>query len=250
MQVIYVSKGKQVGHSGKAFVELLPSGLVVKTPIPNPYCPPEERDHRQNMRIEAQVYDKLGQHPRIPRLVNWDPESCCLTLEYLENGNLRDYIGENSTTITPQLRLQWARQAAEGLAVLHAANVLHCDLSQRNLLDSNFNLKISDFGGSSINGLEPTATPSTRFKHPGYDWDALPVVGDDIFSLGSLIYFIMTNSSPYEEIPSDEVDRLYEAQQFADVSNLSCGHIIMQCWLRQVDTAQAVYDRLAELENE
>ncbi|KAK2758173.1 hypothetical protein FQN54_004017 [Arachnomyces sp. PD_36] len=249
-EVIYVTKGEVLAWGGTAILERLPSGPVIKTPIPNPFCRAEENDHRRNMRLEARIYKTIGKHPRIPSIVNWDPETCCLTMEYLENGNLRDYIRQNHQNLTSQLRLQWARQAAEALAVLHAVDVIHCDLSPRNfLLDSDLNLKLSDFGGASVRGSEPSATPATRFRHPGYDWDAAPVFGDDIFSLGSLIYFIMTDSYPCEEIPSDEVEKLYEIQQFPETSHLVCGSIIMKCWCREVDTARGVHDYLTVIEN-
>lgn len=58
-------------------------------------------------------------------------------------------------------------------------------------LDAGLNVRVADFGGASLDGSEPSATPATRFRHPGYDWNIPPVVGDDIFSLGSLVYFIM-----------------------------------------------------------
>lgn len=250
-EMIYIAQGELLSMGGTAFVEMLPSGAVIKVPIPDIYHPREEEDHRQNMRLEAKIYKMIGEHPRVPKLLDWDPETCCLTMEYLENGNLREYIKQNQQEIPLRRRLQWSRQAAEGLALLHAADVIHCDLSPRNfLLDADLNLKISDFAGASICGSEPSATPATRFLPPGYDYNIPPVFGDDLFSLGSLIFFIMTNSYPYEEVTSDEVEKLYEAREFPNVSDLVCGTIIQQCWHRQVDTAVGVFDCLAAIEKE
>lgn len=113
------------------------------------------------------------------------------------------------------------------LAALHSVGVIHCDISPRNfLLDLDLNLKISDFGGASLSGSEPSAVAQTRFCHPQFDWDAPPTFGDDIFRLGSLIYFIMTGSYPYADRDSDEVEKLHVSQHFPDVTHLTCGSII------------------------
>lgn len=194
------------------------------------------------MRIEARVYLTIGAHPCIPKLIRWDPEICCITLGYLKNGTLKEYIRQkHEQRLTTQLRYRWAKQAAEGIKFLHSFNIIHCDVSPRNfLLDSNLDLKISDFGGASISGSEPAAVAETRFRCPS-DLSAPASFEDDIFSLGSLIYLIMTGNYPYEDTPSDRVEKLYTAQTFPDVSDLTCGDIILRCWDRKgATTAETI----------
>ncbi|KAL5348411.1 hypothetical protein ACLOAV_006894 [Pseudogymnoascus australis] len=150
-EIAYTTKGTHIACGGSARLERLPSGDVVKTPLPDPDRRFYEA-HCQDMRLEARICDAVGAHPRIPpripRIVSWDSETCCLTMEYLENGTLKDYIGSKSESLTPQLRQRWAKQASEGLSALHAAGIIHCDISPRNfLLDSDLHLKIADFGG-------------------------------------------------------------------------------------------------------
>lgn len=240
-EIIYVTKGDYLCSGGTAFLERLPCGHVMKTPIPNPLIPIYERDHRRDMRLEARIYQKIGENPRVPKMINWDPQTDCLMIEYMENGNLGEYIRQNHTSVTSELRLRWAKQAAEGLRVLHDIGVVHCDVSPRNfLLDSNLDLRISDFAGASLDGSKPSAAAGERFRAPGTDWDIRPDFGDDIFSLGSLIYFIMTDKYPYEEIFGDEVEGLYERHVFPDISHVTCGTIIKRCWERQIQTAQEV----------
>lgn len=95
------------------------------------------------------------------------------------------------------------------------------------MLDLDLNLKISDFGGASLFGSELSAVAESRFRHPGFDWDARPTFQDDIFSLGSLIYFVVTGTYPYADRPSDEVEKLYTSRHFpADLTSLACGSII------------------------
>lgn len=193
------------------------------------------------MRVEARIYETIGPHPRVPRIITWDPQTCCLTMEYLEKGNLREYIQNNAGSVTPELRQRWARQATEGLNVLHSANIIHCDISPCNfLLDHDLHLKIADFGGASLRGSAPSAVAATRFRYPISDWDAPPSFEEDVFGLGSLIYFIMTGTYPYEDIPSDKVEKLYESHTFPDVTHLACGVIIERCWGKQVNTSEVL----------
>jgi serine/threonine protein kinase len=237
-EITYITKGTRVAFSGTALLERLLSGDVVKTPHPDPDRRCFE-DHCKDMRTEARIYDVIGLHPRIPRLVEWDPEACCLTMEYLENGSLKEYMDTKSESMTPQLRHRWARQASEGLSVLHAAGVIHCDVSPRNfLLDGDLDLKIADFGGSSLLGSMPSAMAGTRYLWPEENWKDLPSLGDDVFGLGSLVYFIMTGVCPYGNVASDEVEKLYRAHTYPDVTSLTCGDIITRCWRMEVSAAE------------
>ena len=102
--------------------------------------------------IENEIYRKLGPHPRLIRIVGWDPEDCVLNMEYMPNGNLQTFLIGNDTVAETQ-RLQWVQEAAEGVQLLHDADVLHCDINPKNfLLDAHLGLKIANFGGSSLEG--------------------------------------------------------------------------------------------------
>jgi serine/threonine protein kinase len=114
-------------------------------------------------------------------------------LEYLEK-NLGDYT-RNQSDISPGIRLRWAIQAAEGVLAIRSVGVVHCDISPRNfLLDHGLNLKISfrrliSCGLRTICGCRhQISTPSAK---------------DDLFSLGSLIYFLVVRKYPLEELASD-----------------------------------------------
>lgn len=246
-EVIYVTKGWDIGTGGTAFLERLPSGDVIKTPKPHPFL---RNKHCRDMRLEALIYKKIGSHRCVPRITAWDSETCSLTMEYMANGNLRDYVRKHNETIPISLRQQWARQAADGLSAVHSAGAVHCDLSPRNfLLTDELDLKISDFGGGSLSNSTPSAICGPRFLPPGFDEDAPPSAQDDIFSLGSTIYFIMTGKYPFEEAQSDEVEKLYEANSFPDVTNIVEGDIIKGCWHKDIDTARKVFDYLEALES-
>jgi serine/threonine protein kinase len=164
-------------------------------------------------------------------------------MEYMPNGCLRDYLLAHNNEISTPQRLQWILEAAEGLQLLHSANILHCDVGPRNfLLDADLGLRIADFSGSSFEGSHASATADTRFLPPDFDFHRIPTIQDDLFGFGSTIYSIMTGKYPFQELPSSEVENLYKSDKFPDVTGILCGEIIERCWRCEFVSAQEIFD--------
>lgn len=123
--------------------------------------------------------------------------------------------------------MKWAYQVAEAVDLLHRNGV------------SNLDIKIIDFSGSSLDGSKPSSGEGTRFYLPRY-WRDQATVTTDLFALGSTIYEIFQCTSPYDEIPSDMVERRFAQKEFPDVSAIPYGKVIKKCWLCQVDSAALV----------
>jgi serine/threonine protein kinase len=235
-------KGESIDGGVTGLVERLPSGDAVKSPWPS-----RSGDPHKAMRNEAQIYKILGAHPRLVRIVDWDSETCCLTMEYMPNGNLNTYLRAHNDEISTVQRLQWILEAAEGLQLLHSADIMHCDVEPKNfLLDEDLSLRISDFSGSSIEGAQPTAHAGTRFSQPSYEWRYAPTVQDDLFAFGSTIHTIITGLYPFQEVDSDEVIKRYKAQEWPNVTGILCGEIIERCWPGEIASAQEIYDIIQE----
>ncbi|KFY89503.1 hypothetical protein V500_05645 [Pseudogymnoascus sp. VKM F-4518 (FW-2643)] len=240
------SKRGFIGSGASGIVNRIPCGDVVKMPWPGS----RSAESRRDITTESLIYKKLDHHPRLIRTIDWDPEGCILTMEYMSNGTLKDFLSVNNEAVSTALRLRWAKEAAEGLQMLHDAEVVHSDVEPKNfLLDSNLDLKISDFSGSSLEGARASACPGRRYSRPGFDFHRQQTVSDDLFGLGSTIYFIMTGQIPFEDLPSDDVEKNFRAQVFPDVSEIKCGSIIRQCWDSEVTSAQEVYDYLRDMES-
>ncbi|KZO98216.1 kinase-like protein [Calocera viscosa TUFC12733] len=111
--------------------------------------------------------------------------------EFIENGNLRQYIFAKSKPFPWRLRLSFCIDIARALAYLHARNCVHRDIKGENLLlTSNGRLKITDFGFARITPRSPEE--AKRLTYCGTDAYMSPeiLVGDpfglptDVFSLG------------------------------------------------------------------
>ena len=197
------------------------------------------------MTTEFRIYERLGPHPRLVKIISWDPEDCVLVMEYMPNGSLKDYLCEHNDKVSKKQRLQWAREAAEGLQRLHSANVIHCDVEPKNfLLDSDLSLKIADFSGSSLDGSQPSACAGMRFSEPNFNWRSPPTVRQDLYSLGSTIYNIMTGRPPFQELPSNEVEKFFKASTFPELTDILCGEVIQRCWYNEVASAQEIYNAI------
>lgn len=227
-------KGKLVGGGATGLVELLDDGTVIKSPYPDA----EIENNVWDLALEASIYRRLGKHDRLVRLVSHSRDG--LVLEYMKKGDLKVYLQNNSGSIPTALRLKWAYQAAEAVELLHDHGIIHCDIKPRNfVLDVDLNLKIIDFSGSSIDGCKQRASETTRSYLPR-DWREPPTIATDLFALGSTLYEIFEGNSPYEDIPSNEVEKLFRAKRFPCVSAIPYGQIIEQCWRSEVKTAQQV----------
>ncbi|QQK44716.1 kinase domain containing protein [Penicillium digitatum] len=207
------AQGQFISGGLTGIVELLGDGTVLKSPFPDA----EMENHILDIAKEASIYHRVGPHERLVRILDHSRDG--LILEYMKNGDLKTYL-QAQDLIPMSLKLKWAYQIAQAVSLLHSNGIIHCDIKPRNfLLDATLNIKIIDFSGSSLDGSKPAS---------------------DLFALGSTLYEVFQGTSPYEEIPSDQVEERFKRKEFPNVSAIPYGQIIKQCWLSQVDSAEHV----------
>ena len=86
------------------------------------------------MKSEAELHRKLV-HPNIVRFLAlvFEPENYGLVMEYLENGEIRDFL-ENNRHFTWREKLELLKGVVLGMTYLHGENVIHGDLKFENVL--------------------------------------------------------------------------------------------------------------------
>ncbi|KAF2754754.1 kinase-like protein [Pseudovirgaria hyperparasitica] len=238
-------QGEVLGMGVTGLVERLKSGDVIKSPwigVPN------AATCRNDMAIEARVYERLGSHPRLVQVKNWDSANHILTLEYMPNGSLKEYIEKHRQEILRSQREQWVKEAAEAVDLLHSHHVIQSDVGPHNfLLDGDLGLKICDFGGASVDGSRPEVLPGARYRLPGLftkDPKEKALKGD-LFGLGSTIFFIATGHEPYEELTDDDqIEKLYQDGRFPVLSEVLFAEIIALCWKQEAESAKMVLERV------
>lgn len=136
-----------------------------------------------------------------------------MVMEYLPRGSLYHVLHDPKQDIPEQTRWQIAIDMANGLAYLHAQNILHRDLKSFNiLLDNDYHAKISDFGLAKLK-LETRNTSTGRLSNRSgtVSWRAPELFkrnstatqASDIYSLGMVLWELLTRELPFKDA-SDE----------------------------------------------
>lgn len=227
----------------------------------------EQREYDAKLFFEAEraVYERLWQDPdrdpppqSVLRYFGPDPTfPTGLTLELASKGNFWDHVFHNHP-IASDLAVQWAKQAAQGLAFIHKCGVLHRDIHAINMfLDDELNVKMGDFGASSIDG----GTGLLRYRETHQLWVADEKgngcrteisVRSEIVALGSSLYFIVTGQDLFEvELRLDqdeEIQYRMQRRMLPSTENLRVlGEVTKNCWnlkYQQMEDVVKDVDRL------
>lgn len=157
-------------------------------------------------------------HPSIARLLDGGShrDQPYLVLELANGLDLDDWLEQ----VRPDHRRRMAvlLQIAEAVAFAHANGVLHRDLKPSNVrVDGADRIKLLDFGiGKSMDAapgvtrhhaLTPDfAAPEQLLGEPTGPWT-------DVYALGSLLYFMLTDRGPYPRFEGDWAALLDRASQ-------------------------------------
>jgi serine/threonine protein kinase len=167
---------------------------------------------------EARTIAQL-QHPAIVTIydVLQVDQWLCIVQQFVDDGDLRQHLKAGQLTFSRTVEI--SRQLAAGLAFSHSRGFVHCDIKPANILmDKAGNPYIADFGLAihEVNRVENGARAGTpRYMPPEV------VMGEthridgraDIWSLGVMMYEMLTGVSPFRGVTQDE---LFDQIRFTD----------------------------------
>jgi WD40 repeat protein/serine/threonine protein kinase len=165
--------------------------------------------------IEAQTIARL-EHMHIAPLHDYwrDPDGAYLVMRYFRGGSLAGALRSGPYDL--QAAAQLLDQVTSALTVAHRNNVIHRDLKPGNiLLDEDGNAYLSDFGiakdigrpDSGLTGMD-AIVGSLDYISPEQARSEPITPRTDIYSLGVVLYEVLTGEHPFPGLSS--VERLYK----------------------------------------
>ncbi|KAF0699019.1 Aste57867_10387 [Aphanomyces stellatus] len=145
--------------------------------------------------------------PYIVKLIGavWTkPSNVRCVMEYMDCGDLRQYLERHSTEAYPWVeKIDHIQDILQGLVYLHSLDIIHRDIKARNvLLDSRNGVKLTDFGVSKED-VQATMTMGVGT----FRWMAPEVIGEqgynssaDIYSFGMLLVEFDSHEIPYKSL--------------------------------------------------
>ena len=164
----------------------------------------ESREFRERFVREAQTAGILS-HPNIVTIhdIGEDTESrtSFIAMEYIEGRNLKSLLGDKKKFNWDEIA-DLIAQIAEALDYAHRKGIIHRDIKPANIIQTtDGKIKITDFGIAKIASSNLTTT-GQFLGTPNYmspeQVSGAPVDGrSDIFSLGVVLYELLTNRKPF-----------------------------------------------------
>lgn len=132
----------------------------------------------------------------------WDDDVQYILMEHIDGMTLRDYIGSKSR-LTVDEAVEFTKQIALGFEAIHKAGIVHRDIKATNIMVTNHGqIKIIDFGIAIDHESERLTKTDNIVASPQYLAPELveleqASVQSDIYSLGILMFEMLTGSLPY-----------------------------------------------------
>ena len=165
----------------------------------------EDKDFINRFKVEAQSAGSLS-HPNIVSIydVGQDGDLDYIVMEYVEGVTLKDYIGAKGV-IPWKEAVDYAVQICAGLEHAHRKGIVHKDIKPHNIIITREGaIKITDFGIAKVMSTSTIATGgaaamgSVHYFSPEQARGGYIDAKTDIYSLGVLMYEMVTGRLPFE----------------------------------------------------
>ncbi len=183
---------------------------VIKQLRPTATAPHVMQMARELFEREAQTLGRIGNHPQVPRLLDYFEanQEFYLVQEYVSGSTLQQEVKRSGPLSEAGVK-QFLSEILPVLQYIHSHQVIHRDIKPANLIrrDQDCKLVLIDFGAvknqvnpAAASASEQTALTSYAIGTPGFappeQMAMRPVYASDIYALGVTCIYLLTGRSP------------------------------------------------------
>ena len=163
----------------------------------------QDEEFRRRFHAEGQAVAMLS-HPNIVSVydVSTSPEADYIVMELVDGISLKQYM-EKKGVLNWKETLHFSMQIAKALEHAHSRGIVHRDIKPHNVMVlKNGSVKVTDFGIARImskgNTLTKEALGSVHYISPEQAKGSRVDNRSDLYSLGVVMYEMMTGRPPYD----------------------------------------------------
>lgn len=221
----------------------------------------DDHDFVVRFRLEAQAAAKLS-HPNIVNIydVGYDENVHYIVMEYVCGETLKEYI-EKHGHLPINTSIQIAFDIGEALENAHRNGIVHCDIKPHNILVTETGrIKVADFGiarainSSATNKEDNAILGSVHYFSPEQASGGKIDERTDIYSLGIVMYEMMTGIVPFEGDTAISValQHVQDDVPLPTKYNRRIPRLVEQCILKAMaknpdDRFQSISEMMSEL---
>jgi serine/threonine-protein kinase len=175
----------------------------------------------EKFREEAQAAANLN-HPNIVTIYDVGTDAIngiqryYIVMEYVEGQDLKQVIRERTISGQPyriEEAVDIARQISEGVGYAHRRGLVHCDLKPQNvIITPEGRAKVADFGiarayTAMVAERSDVVWGTPQYYSPEQATGTAPTPASDVYSIGVMMYEMLSGRLPFESRDSQELAR-------------------------------------------
>jgi serine/threonine-protein kinase len=220
---------EQIGRGGMAVVyrarDMMLERQVALKVLREDYC--REATFQERFRQEARAAANLA-HPNIVTVHDFglDNGQLFIVMENVPGTDLKTLLKKRGR-FTPEEALPLLIQACAGIGYAHRAGLVHCDVKPQNMLVTpDMRLKVTDFGiARALSTIRPDEQSEIVWGSPQYfapeqAAGAAPSPASDVYSLGIILYELLTGTLPFQAATASDLAHLHLEAEPPPVSDM------------------------------